>query len=62
MGEGFSRKQRGQVWKCAGSLNARLGEDGPAWFTNQGLASEKQTRKNEDKEHTCSSEWHLGHV
>lgn len=26
------------------------------------LLWKKQTRKNEDKEHTCSSEWHMGHV
>lgn len=46
-----------KVRQRAGSLNARLGEDGPAWSTNQGSCPEKT-----NKEHTCSSEWHMGHV
>lgn len=47
MQECFSKNRCNQVWQQAGDLSAWLGEDGLASSTNQGLVSEKQTRKNE---------------
>lgn len=64
-GNGFLKSRCNQVWQHDGHLSAWTGEDGLASSTNQGLASEKQTRRKMKvcmPLNTCSLQWRAGHV